>query len=126
MSSIKRKIPESLAPYRFGSYIPIPMSYRDAKEQAAYKVGETVAVDWNGSLKFAVIDQVFVERDLRGDLRAYWRVRFYRADGSLAAPYKRQPHIYAGYIQRGYMMAGLAADPAHIEPPSSIQSSTGL
>lgn len=104
------KIPESLAPHRFryDAVTPEPTSYREAKEQAAYKVGETVAVERNGKLQFAIVDQVLAERDHWGVWRAYWRVRFYRADGTISAPYKRQPYIYAGYIQRGYKLAGLA------------------
>lgn len=105
-------LPENLSPHRmrFDTETAAYESYTHARTTAPYQKGDIVAVCHNGKLKFALIDNVLVERRSFGEYRPYWRVRFMRKDGSFPAPYKRQPYIYPGYVQRGYWMAGLAPE----------------
>lgn len=72
-----------------------------------YKPGEIVFVaDGDGPARRALILDVFAERDRFDDFRAKFRVAF-----EVGGRWSRQwVYTWAGFIQRGYLNAGLAPD----------------
>ena len=108
----KDNLPPGLAPHRllYTNDPPSPETWKEAKQSAAYQPGDIIAVERDGKLRFAIVDYVMVSRDRFGDLQAYWRVRLFRKDGTLATPYRRQPYVWPGPVQRGYKLAGLAPE----------------
>ena len=108
----KDNLPPNLAPHRlrYDTEDPVPETHIEARKTAAYQPGEIIALERDGKLRFAIVDHVMTGRDLYGDIRAYWRVRLFRPDGTLASPYRRQPYAWPGFVQRGYKLAGLAPE----------------
>ena len=105
-------LPQGLAPHRlrYDNEDPTPETHWDARKRAAYQPGDIIALERNGKLRFAVVDNVLTYRDHFGDIQAYWRVRVFRPDGTLAKPYRRQPYAWPNFVQRGYKLAGLAPE----------------
>jgi hypothetical protein len=104
-----------IAPHRYT--FDSSSDYRDAEDYrefiagVPYKVGEVVYVERYGKgckvAKRARIVDVWFERDRYGDRRELYRAQFETEKGLWA---KVAEKTYAGPIQRGYQLAGLAPD----------------
>jgi hypothetical protein len=105
----------AVAPHRYT--FDSSSDYRDAEDYQAfiagvpYKEGEVVYVERYGEgcklAKKARIVHVWYERDRFGDRRELYRAQFETAKGLWS---KVAEKTYAGPIQRGYQLAGLAPD----------------
>lgn len=83
-------------------------SWREAKANIPYCVGEVVYVQYGDSFKKALIKDAFIGRNtFTGERREVYNVQYETAKGLWS---KRWTRAYPGYIQRGYFRAGLAPD----------------
>lgn len=81
---------------------------REFKKSVPYQPGEVVWVDRGDDTPVkARILMLFAELDHFGDYRAKFRVQFATAKGVWS---KSWVYAWAGMIQRGYQLAGLAPD----------------
>lgn len=86
---------------------PSAMPYREWRKAQPYQPGDVVWIDRDGKAVRAYISDVFVEYDRYGDRRAKYRVHPETAKGTWS---KLWHYTFPGYIQRGYLRAGLAPD----------------
>jgi hypothetical protein len=81
--------------------------YREILAAIPYKEGEAVYVQRGERAVKARIYRVHYERDRFGERRAVFMVQFETAAGLWSKAWAR---TWAGFIQRGYALAGLAPD----------------
>lgn len=100
-----------VAPHRYHFNAPspdaFPITYREVKDAATYKVGEVVYIVYGDGFTKAIISRVGCDKDRWDDWRECYEVHRETKAGQWSKKFHK---VWSGYIQRGYQRAGLAPD----------------
>jgi hypothetical protein len=84
-----------------------PLTWRECRDNAPYKVGDVVYVVYGDGFRKAIIHRVDVGRDRWDD----WREQYFVLPETTKGEWGKLGYVaHPGYIQRGYQRAGLAPE----------------
>ena len=86
---------------------PLPITWREVRDAAPYKIGDVVYVIHDDGFAKAIVIHVGVDKDSFGDWREQYKVCRETKSGAWS---KMWQIAHPGFIQRGYQRAGLAPD----------------